>query len=236
MRRLLTSCRVLTPMVALCLIVPLYATTLLQDSFTDTNGTALEFHTPTPSGGFTWVKENGGVITQIQSNMANGASAPGGTVNIYYADAAQADVVITLDCVVPSGNFFCGVTGRGTASSDIWLFGIEDDLVGAQDYIVIYEYTGGTQTIRASANITSVQSSTVTMTVTLNGSSLRLQAGTGDINYSSSVRVTNTNMGIFTYRAATYTTAPLDNFLITTIGGGGGTLPCFRSLLGVGCH
>ncbi len=193
--------------------------TLLQDTFVGGDGVTLAAHTPTPSAGFTWVQDTGALV--ILSNHADGSGSSAGAFTHFYASAGQADVVAQIDVLVPaSGNFAGGLMLRGATVDDVWEMLIADD--GSGPYIKIRERTLGALTSRATATISAVAGTTVTMTATVNGTLLNLVAGTGNISYSSPVHATSQYMGIFTYVDTGYTAPPLDNFLVTTIPPGGG--------------
>lgn len=188
--------------------------TLNQDHFTGTNGTDLQFHTPDVGGAWTAAE---GVIV-IQSNKANGASGNNAHIEYYTINSAVADVVVTADFDVPALlHSFGSLVVRTVNKDNAWLMSFEDDTLGLSPYIVIYERTSGVQNTRASANISAVGGTTVTMTATANGTSLSLAFGSGSISYTSSVRQTTTTHGISTYYDGTYTTIPIDDFLVTTI-------------------
>lgn len=206
--------------------------TLLSDSFTGANGTNLTAHAMNVGGG--WSAAQG--VIQIQSNKTDGSAGTSGTSSFYYADAGVTDGVMTCDITIPSNNFASILTLRGTAYSDVWLFDVEDDSVGTQNFCGIYERTANVQTQRAFSNITSLAGTTTAMTVTATGNVLTLVMGTANINYTSSVRNTDTHWGIVSFfTTGVYPSVPQDNFLVT----GGAATPTvtatkFLTLLGVG--
>lgn len=199
--------------------------TLLQDTFAGINGTDLTLHTMDVGSG--WSNAAGSI--QIQSNAASGAAGVSGAISTYTANAGQADVVVTLDVPVPvvGTNFGAGITVRGTSLSDIWLMALEED--GSGPYIAIVERTAGVQTNRQqSAGIIGIAGTTVTLTATLNASTIGLSVPGTSISYgSAATRVTDTHHGIWVFFTGGYTPVSVDNFLVT---GAGGAAPIGTSL------
>jgi hypothetical protein len=190
-------------------------TTRLYDTFTDADGTNLTAHTMDIGPG--WTVNTGSI--QILNNRADGSIGPANAVSSYFSDAGVADGVVTLKLVVPPvfTNFGGGLTFRGSAWNDCWLAALEDD--GAGPYIGIYERTGGVQTPRAGGpgpgNIAAVAGTIVTMKVTLDGPVMTLECGSGIVSCSSSVRLTDTHDGIWTYYGSSYVITPVDVFNVT---------------------
>src|SRR6266446_9917275 len=116
------------------------ATTLIFDTFTDTNGTNLTAHTADTNQGTGWLADTGTIT--VQSNQANcGSGFP------YYAiDAGQANVTITA-LVTPTGTAAAGVSGRVSNATNSW--DIDIDAVSG-GHLFIYEQVSGTFTVRAS--------------------------------------------------------------------------------------
>lgn len=92
-------------------------TTIASDTFTDTNGTTLQSHTP--SGGGTWTKSIGGagVDIEIQSNQAT----PSGNNAWYYH--SQDPTGVEYDCQFTikqtgSTNYAIGLVGRCSTSAE----------------------------------------------------------------------------------------------------------------------
>src|SRR6266480_5831394 len=95
--------------------------TLLQDTFTDADGTNLTAHTMTVGSG--WTQHNG--AWTVQSNRAR---PPAATFYSYdSADAGQADVTATLNLVIPGGNplVLTGFMIRGGDQDNGWLCIVE---------------------------------------------------------------------------------------------------------------
>lgn len=239
MRRLLTLHRALVFAVigALCLIVPLYAATLLQDTFTGTNGTNLTAHSMNVGSG--WTAQDG--TCTIQSNAA---TCTGGTPYAsYVADATTGDGILTVDLVIPSASdIFQAAMFRAVDKDNLWFAGVNRSGSGVST-LVLYNRTSGTDNpvgtfLDFSGTVTGT---TQTLTITLSGTSIDVKCtdpGHGDntlATATSSVRQTATKHGMISYDTAPYTAGSFDNFLFTGTGGGGGATPCRRALLGVGC-
>src|SRR5947209_20135595 len=94
------------------------ASTLVNDTFTDSNGTNLTAHTPdTRPGSNAWVAVSG--TQTVQSNQANASVA-----GYYTIDAGQADVTITyLVTPTAAGNGW-GITARRSDANNGWDLGI----------------------------------------------------------------------------------------------------------------
>jgi hypothetical protein len=200
--------------------------TLLQDTFTDSNGTDLEAHGMTVGGGWTTHAEGGIIdpVWDIQSNRAHPALA----TNFLEAeaDAGQADVTLTLDLIVPnSTSYFGGATVRWTSDGNYWAVAIERDGSGTP-YLAIYELASGTATLKAGGSgvvdVPGATNSTVTMTVTTSGNLISVSLNTAETtSYSSSLYNTATRFGLWGYNGLGYTGIPIDNFLVESSGGGG---------------
>lgn len=204
--------------------------TLLQDTFTDANGTALTSHAMTVGSGWTSLA---GTWT-IQSNQASEA---GGTANVEAtADAGQADVVAAIDIAVPAGGLTTIASGlclRGPDASNGWVVVIEND--GAGPYLGIAERVAGTNTAKGSpAPCSGVPGTTVTLTVTLSGASISaVLSGGGSAGESTSYgsaasNQTVTKHGLFNFGASGYTCCALDNFLVTGAGGASAPIGVMR--------
>lgn len=195
--------------------VPTHYATLLSDTFTDTNGTALASHTMTVGSG--WTADSGSY--QVQSNQA-AAQTTGGVHNIASADAGQADATATLNVVVPGSNFFsAGLSCRVTNGTNLWEVRLQSDSAGANTRVNITEHNAGTQTERVSTTI--AFSGTVALQVVLSGSTITAYInGVLQATYASaSFNQTATRFGIYNYRdsngANSYVQVPMDDFLVT---------------------
>lgn len=190
--------------------------TLLQDTFTDVDGTLLTAHTMNVGGG--WTAVNG--TWTIQSNTAL-VLIP--TANsIATADAGQADITLTLSLIVPNtADYAVGAVVRTSDANTGWIAVIERD--GGTPYLAIFERTAGTNTLRASVNAPSATNSTVTITVVTSGSTITASLSTGETcNYASATsNQTVTKHGLFGYSSlGDYSSGAVDDFLVTGTGGG----------------
>jgi len=124
---------------------------LVQDTFTDTNGTLLTAHTPdvdTVGGG--WVSWGNGGSIDIQSNKAStigGGSNP--NFGSHYIDAGAADVDITSTYAVDASNDL-GILVRYQDANNFWLL----NLSGFSDALQISERNSGSWYGRASKSVT----------------------------------------------------------------------------------
>jgi hypothetical protein len=82
-------------------------TTLLHDTFTDTNGTSLTSHTMDTGSGWT----NFGTSTlDIQTNKAHGTAGNG--QDMTYANAGQSNITISCDLTNTTSGLWPGLLGR----------------------------------------------------------------------------------------------------------------------------
>lgn len=193
--------------------------TLLQDTFTGSNGTDLTAHAMDVGGG--WTALAGQYV--IQSNKARANTAE--TRMFYTADAGQADFTATLNQDIPSGGVkhsegFC------LRMSDVntgWVAIVQDTGPGAPA-VQIYERSGGVNTLRASTSVsdTGFPGSTVTLTLTASGNTLTFASShdpTNSVSYgSASSNNTVTKHGLRHAWLASAGFTPVgdcDNFLVT---------------------
>lgn len=192
-------------------------TIYLQDLFTGTNGDNLTAHTMDVGSG--WTKSLNGqgcgaaINVTIQSNQAQPAA---GTQSIYWADAGFADVVASVDMIVPNvANYAGSLVFRYSDCDNYWQVGIERDGAGTP-YMYIVEVQSGTASVRATVNVPGATNTTLNIKVTLSGNSIVALVGTSETcNYSSSFNNTATKFGLWGYDSGAYTPAvPFDNFLV----------------------
>lgn len=180
-------------------------TTLIYDTFTDTNGTDLSAHTiaPTNIPGASWGASSGTLT--IQSNKA------GGNTNGRYkltSGVSDCKVYGTIGTVTGGGNYAV-LYARWQDENNHWRIGFRHDLSA----FVILEVNGGGITARASTAWTPANASHVTI-VTLNGTAIAADAdaGTYSINYTSSSFQAQTVHGLRLDAPNT-----LDDFKVTTL-------------------
>lgn len=113
-------------------------TLTLQDTFTDTNGVAIQSHTPTPSGGFTWHVYGGSGA--IQSNALQ--SATSGTTMVVGATKATSAGALSFDVTVPASGKFCigGALEITSATSFLAVVYTND---GGTSYLRVMDIGGG---------------------------------------------------------------------------------------------
>ncbi len=202
------------------------AATLLSDTFTGTDGTNLTAHTMNVGPG--WTVSTGTI--QIYSNQANGKNGTTAVSSIYVSDAGNANVVISMDCIIPAAfnqDYSVGIIFRWQDSSNYWEAVSEQDGDGIY-YLALYDVTAGVATQHGTNQSTGVINNTITpMTVTLSGTSIALAMASATINFTSSLFQTRTKHGLYQYYQVSglYQIAPGDNFLVT--GTGGATITTF---------
>ena len=199
---------------------------LLSDTFTDTDSTALDDHTMDVGSGWvhfgdalTNLPDADNMYIQSAKALTNGSNI----YKVYGADAGQADVVFTVDVTLPNTtNYLAWVSFRVTDRLNWFAAAIERD-GGGTPYLQIYEYATGLSARGTPDNMPGATNSTVTLTVTCNGTSLDVQASTGEsTSYSSSNNLSATYFGLITYVDGTYTVSgQYDNFLVHTAGAAG---------------
>ncbi len=198
--------------------------TLFNDTFTGTNGTALSSHTPnTDLQGAGWT--NFRIDTEIQSNRASLRSGSGDGISV--ANVGLGDVTVSADLVVPNANSYSfGIIVRFRNNENFWLCYLNRDS-GGTPYIAIDRIKtngGGLVTLDEGGTTVSVPgatNSTVSMTVLCSGSTIKITMGTSEVATRSSDAFLQNDFkyGTYIYQDGSYTGGTLDNFLIT------GTLP-----------
>jgi hypothetical protein len=118
--------------------------TLLFDTFTDADNTALPSHAPDVGAG-SWVNTNGS--WDIQSDHAHLATDSGAGQNVASFDVGQSDVTLTLDYAAAGAGSDDGVALRVQDSTNYWL--VKFDSAG--NAFALYEQVGGSFTQRAGA-------------------------------------------------------------------------------------
>lgn len=197
--------------------------TLLSDTFTDTNGTALTSHTMDVGGG--WTAGTG--TFQVQSNAAK-KTASSGIHDGVWADAGQADVSLSVDITWQAlGDRSLGAALRVTDGTNRW----EAYYYAGTDKIQLDEVTTGSNTTRASASAVGIASgNTYSLTASTSGTSLSVSLNGKTASYTSSSYQTNTKFGLLDYND---TVSSFDNFLVTGAAAGGATAHLL-ACLGVG--
>lgn len=183
------------------------AAVLILDQFTAADGTAISGRAPSPTNvpGNTWAILGTAVWT-IQSNKA--AKTGGGGNNAAVVNAADADVTITANVTVANTAERHGIGLRATDINNLWGLTWRNTNV-----IEIWERSGGTLTVRASASLTLTPGSTYEFKVVANGATITGYVdNTQYVTYgSATAHQTVTNHGLF----GGSTSAPTwDNFRV----------------------
>ena len=172
-------------------------TTLIYDTFTDTDTTVINSHTiaPTNTPSASWsatiaLYETPPNIT-IVSNQATIIPGAGATGGGSVANAGTANVVITAVVTTFSGAGygFNGLIGRYNNASSYWAF----DCVPGTNTIRILE---NGSTTRASASKVIAVNTAYNFTVTMNGNDLTLDVDGTSCNYTSASNNDKTSHGI----------------------------------------
>jgi len=189
--------------------------TLLSDTFTDTNGTALASHTMDVGPG--WTALSG--TWQINASNQATETAQAGVEYHCTSDAGQADVTAQVDVTTPtqgSGNCSCGLYCRGSDQNNGWDVIIERD--AGSYFLGIYERVSGTSTLRASTTLSFTVGTTHTIRAVLSGNSITATVdGANTTSYSpASSNQAVTKFGLENYcDGSNYGPALFDNFLVT---------------------
>lgn len=189
-------------------------TVVVQDTFTDTDGTSLDVHTPDTqfSGGWTEVTGNWG-ITGNQASI--GAARDNANATIQTGEADCTITVEALSAVTSSGGTRdTGIAARHSDTNNYWRIGIND----FDEIFRITERNGGTNTTRASTSVTINNATYYTVQVVLNGSTITATLdGANEISYgSATLNQTATVHGI----VMRGTTDRVDDFLVEVAAGG----------------
>lgn len=159
--------------------------TLLQDTFTDTNGVALASHNADVPVSHIWT--DGSSAYSIQGNRAQSITTAG--AYIASADATVADYTIACD-VIPdesSANAILGIVFRYLDANNYWQAVLYDD--GGTQSFEIYERSGGTNTLRANIAFAFTVGNVYTISVTISGTSITAATVNGG-NQPSQIPVT----------------------------------------------
>jgi hypothetical protein len=165
-------------------------TTLISDTFTDANTTALASHTiaPTNTVAASW---SASVATfTIQSNAAVVATVTSSEA-IVLANSTKSDLVLTCIVSTPATKGM-GVIFRYTDSTHYWLAQIDE----TGDAFQLYENSAGFN-LRASASVAIDASVAYTIVVTTSGTSIACTLnGANPVDFSSSANQAATIVGL----------------------------------------
>ncbi len=181
--------------------------TLLQDSFTDTNGTGLAAHTMTVGPG--WTVYSGGPT--IATNKFNEATTS--AVVRAASDAGQADVTAQIVVTLPAvGDFAHGMSLRLVDDSNQ----LAAFLSAAGKYR-LSKFVAGVETVLQDFTPTFAAGETHTLKVVLSGTSVSLYFdGVLQGTVTTAQFQTATKFGTFVYNELGHGPAIMDDFLVTT--------------------
>lgn len=197
------------------------ATTLVHDTFTDSDSTALTAHTPNTDvegGGWSFAETDATPDPIISSNQFR-APAHTGTPTfpdmVSYIDSGVADVVIDLDGYMGVDVFaWCGVALRYTDNNNYWSVWCRAN----DNFLYITERNAGTTTNRASIAFTTSASTSVALHVVASGSTITATAdGGSEASYSSATLNQSVGVHGIVVRRASTSFLIADNLIITTL-------------------
>lgn len=182
--------------------------TLIQDTFTDVNTTALSDHTPnTAPLGASWAYSisDGGPITILTDKaiLPDSLETAGYTI-----DPGQADLVITCDITLPADTIMTGILARYYDGSNYFRFYLN----ATTAYIAKVE--GGSATILDSA--AHELTDTASLTIRIKGNLLTFDVGSASLSAVSSFEAGVTPIGIIGYTDGMAGAVTWDNLLVTT--------------------
>lgn len=190
--------------------------TLLYDTFTGANGTALTSHTMDVGGG--WTAAVG--TFQIQSNKATPNSNADDDQVV--ADAGKADVDISVE-IVPQGVLGVNLSNpaiilRWTDSSNFWLI---DTVIngGSPHTLTLYEKAAGVYASKAFADPSIVAGSGYTVRATLSGQTIQIRLNEVLlITYTAaSSNLTSTKFGLRLGKSGSPTSCTWDLFTVADL-------------------
>ena len=193
-------------------------TIVVQDTFTDTNGTSLDAHTPdvVVSGG--WTEQAGN--WQITSNKAVISSS---TIARATIESGEADCVIAVTVTSNTGtddpSRDSAIIGRYSDLNNLWLVGVNSQ----GDIFRLVERNASTFTTRASASVTINTATAYALEATFNGANIDATLdGGNDISYgSATLNQTATIHGI----AVRTVNDTVDDFSVDDGAAGGVSVP-----------
>lgn len=186
--------------------------TLASDTFTATNGTAINAHTSDSAHTWSLVAltgfASGSQNAQIQSNKL---AAQNGTISglaILISENSTPDLTITVDFTLSkaSGEHRCGVFLRRTDANNWWLADVR------ADGIRLYKCQSGATSLIASTAAAHAISTTYTLTVTADGNDITVTTDIAQVDATNSFNASATGYGIYSNSTTTFFNT-FDNFL-----------------------
>lgn len=170
-------------------------TTYVEDTFTDTNSTALTAHTPdTDVVGTGWE-----AVTNLFDIQSNKTTTNSSGDNVAVIDSGQADCTIRTTLNFDANLKYPAIMFRVTDADNMWY---AQNTVNTTFEMI--ERTTASNTSRASTAKTFSNSTDYAFDVVLSGDSITAHVdGGSEITYSSSVRNTVTKHGIRAYQTET---------------------------------
>jgi len=181
-------------------------TTLISDTFTDTDTTALASHTiaPTNTPATSWTVDVGAIT--ISSNKAIATEDSRASAD---AGIANGSVSASMQMTNNGSNAAMGVAGRVTDASNLWVARLFDS------NFELYEVNAGVFTLRDIEVFAVVINTDYLVKIVFNGTSITATVDGGtSLTYTSSFSQAATKHGIYMYAAAG-NTARADNFTVT---------------------
>lgn len=167
---------------------------IIQDLFTDTNGTAISAHTPNfrPNGN-AW-SQTAGTSFFIQSNSLQPNRQIDGDIAII--DSGVSDLSISCDVTpfsIPNNRAYAGIVFRYSDANNFWYIFPDSD----NQWVQLYQVQGGVSTERLHNIITLVSGNTYNIRVDCKGNNITFYFnGTEIVTYVSSFNNNATKVGV----------------------------------------
>ena len=200
-------------------------TTLVQDSYTDTNGTALSSHTPDVGVAWSVIDRSSNGTLSIQSNQINLASGAGGSGTfITHQDTGETDPTMQIDGGGrtrdgSNNNGFMGLAFGVTDTDNLWIYSGWTATTTSITW-AIYDITTGSFTLRASEVESGLSSGTFyarQLKAIVSGSTVTAtRDGANEISYNSYTATSVTEHGTHSFISASVSfTMSGDDYLCT---------------------
>lgn len=187
----------------------------INDTFTDTNGTAIASHTM--DNGTGWTKSGGGTATIQDNTLELVMSGP--PLPLVLTDVADGDGTLTTKIYFDSSSDattrLAYVYFRYSDSNNYWRV----NLNAGTNVITLNRYESGSNTQVDSASLTLNDDTWYTVTATLNGSSVSVTIGAETLSDTSSFNATATNAGLAIFGSGGTNTVNFDDFQFCASGG-----------------
>jgi hypothetical protein len=196
--------------------------TVLQDDFSDANGTNISGKALDVGGNWTVLSGT----WRVQGGLAE-INETSGAFRKIHADAGAADVTAQVDFAIPAGTGAGGLILRSTDDINNWW--VYASSFG--DTIKLYEYNAGGLTERATAAHDFSAATTYEIKAELSGNNIEVFIDdVSKFSYgSASFQNTATRFGLISYRDdADFDLVTFDNFLVTTPSVASAAPPPFR--------